>query len=585
MKKTLLFGIACLALGMSAQSVVEPKILEEFYAYKISPDGKWINSDTGNGEIVIYNLETGEYNVFYNMSLGNGNAFALNGVAVGTEYNGGSMPVIFKGGIAINPKGIKEYGYASINGITADATRITGIVLNERSSGVDDEENQMYIPYVADITEDGNCSSVTLLPHPDKDFFDLTPQYCSATWISSDGKTILGQLIDYSGMFLQPIVYRQDEAGEWSYSLPTKPLFNPEHIVLPEFPVFDDSLYPEPTNYMSKEMAEMYQEDIEYWRAHFMEDPDLEYPGNHLEDYMTDEEVAAYNEAVTIYNEYAEEFNEKIDAYYTARDAIIDSSVSFVQNASTMNSEGTIAALTGKKYIETGGFMPEEQNPTYIIDLVNDNVEKLESKYTDIYPQQVLNGGIILGSTPTAAYIASYVYVPGTEDYVPIEEYMAAGNPGAVEWMNEHLVHELIIGGGGGGIDPYAEVAQDDVEYGTAMLSGLGMASEDLSVFAGAVTAYMYDPVLTYMTYVFGDLTSGVKAVALPDNSMIKVRNGGVLDVNGEAADLSVVDLSGRKVFGMQNAAGTVETKLKSGIYIVTYTDAQGRRVAMKCRM
>lgn len=577
--------MACLAAAsVWAQSAVAPKIINEFYAQKISPNGEWIYSNPENGEIIIYNLKTDEYNLFYDMSLGNGNVFALDGTAVGSTDTGLSKAMVLKGQSAINPGELAKYSEASINGITANATRIVGIVRNQRSSGADDEEHQMYLPYVADLMADGNCSPITILPHPEKDFFGLTPQYCSATWVSSDGKTILGQLIDYSGMFIQPIVYRQDQAGEWSYSLPSERLFNPDHIVLPEMPVFDESLYPNPAKFMSEEMAEMYKEDMEYWKDHYMEDPDLPYPDDHLEDYMTYEEILEYNEAVMVYNEYAQEYNQKLEDYFIARYAIIDSSVSFVQNASTMNSEGTMAALTSQTLVETGELDPMEVNDTYIIDLTNDNIEKLESKYTNIFPQQVLNDGIILGATPTSAYIATYVYVPGAEDYVPIQDYMEEGNPGAVAWMNEHLVHELIVGGGGG-IDPYAAEAHDDVIYDTVMLSGLGMASEDLSIFAGAVTAYMYDPAVTYMTYVFNSLTSGVKAVAISGNSVVRALKGGVLDVMGEVTDLSVVDLSGRKVFGMQNASGSVETGLNSGIYIVTYTDAQGQRVSAKCRM
>lgn len=580
MKKTLIMGIVCLSMTASyAQTVVEPKILEEFYAQKISPNGTWLYSDANTGETIIYNLETDKYNLFYNMSLGNGNAIALDGTAVGSSESGRAS--IFKGSKAIIPSSFSGYAYSSINGITADASRIVGIVSNNRNTGTDDEENQMYFPYVADIDADGKCKEITILPHPDKDFFGLVPQYSSATWVSNDGKTILGQLIDYSGMFLQPIVYRQDEAGEWSYTLPTKDMFNPYNIEVPEFPEFDYSLFPEPTNFMTEEMKALYEEDIEYWRDHYMEDPDLPYPGDFLEDYMTHEGIMAYNEAVEIYNDYVYVFNEEIELYYEARNAILDSSVSFVQNASTMNQEGTIAALTGKIFVETGSELPMEVNNTYLIDLVSDEVTMLNSKYTNIYPQQVLTGGLIVGATPTAPYIATYVYVPGAEDYVPVEEYMAAGNPGAVEWMKLNLMHELITGGDNGGIQPYSAEPLD-LTYDTVMLSGLGMASEDFSVFAGAVTAYMYDPVLYYMTYVFRDLTSGVQSVSVSDDSVVKPMRGGVLAVNDNVTDLSVVDLSGRKVFGVHNAVGNVETNLKSGIYIVTFIDAQGQRVSMK---
>lgn len=578
MKKTLLLGIACLAVaGGYAQAGVEPKVLEEFYGQKMSPDGKWIYSNPGLGESVIYDLSTDKFYVFYEIYLGNGNSIANNGTCVGATESG--QAIVIKGEKNFTPSAFENYWFSTINGITTDATKVVGIVANPKSGGSDDDDNQMYLPYISDIDADGNCGELIFLPHPSKDFIGLTPQYCSATWISDDGKTILGQLIDNSGMFIQPIYYRQDESGEWSYFLPSEPLYNPEHIVLPEYPgEFDDSLYPEPTDYMTPEKAEEYNEDLEYWREN-MSDPNVAYPGDHLEDYMTIEQAMAYNEAVEAYNEYVTEYNEKMFDYLNTRNAIFNSSPSFVQNASALNAEGTVASLTSLYVVDDGGEMPQTLYGAYSLDLVSGKMTEIKTNINGLIAGQVLDGNIFLSSTSAGEYPAAYVYLPGAEGFIPVQDYFAETNPGAVSWMEEKLVHELAPDPIGGS-DPYSAGTRADDRM--ALISGLGMASRDFSVYAGAVPAYMFDPVLYYLTYVFDGLSTEVKSISVADNSALKIMRDGVMAISGEVTDLAVVDLSGRKVFGMQNANGVINTNLKRGIYVVTYTDAEGQRVSRK---
>ncbi|MBD5358949.1 MAG: hypothetical protein HDR88_18485 [Bacteroides sp.] len=577
--KILLSGLLMLVSGsLIAQAAAEPLILEEFYGQKISPNGKYIYSDTGQGEVLIYNLETNEWNAFYGTALGNGNSLINDGTGVGTS---GGRGAIIKGSETLTPSAFSRYPYSNIHGVTYDCTRITGVVGNPYSGGSTDENNQMYLPFVADIDADGNCNDLTLLPYPDKDFFGLTPQYCSATWISRDGKTILGQLIDYSGMFLQPIVYREDEAGEWSYSLPTQSIFNPEHIEIPPYPgEFDYSREPDPLDYMSDEQREEYLEDYDWWTTEGRFDQDL-YP--EPTNYMTEENAEEYSELFNAYVDYINEYNSQISDYLNARDAIFVTSISFEQAAIAMNTEGTIAALTSKKAVRSG-YGPGEKYDTCILDLTDDSISFIDTKYDNIFAEQVLKDGIILGSTPTAAYVASYVYVPGSADYIPVEDYIAAHNPEAASWMQDNLVHELYVDNG---VEPYMDNDVNPYDVGTSMemLSGLGAASEDFSVFAGSVTAYMYHETLYYLTYVFTDLeTSSIKRVSIDDNDAVKVMPDGVIDIAGEVADLSIFDLSGRKVLSMPRAEGQVSTGLTRGIYVVSYFDVNGQQVSQKIK-
>lgn len=87
---------------------------------------------------------------------------------------------------------------------------------------------------------------------------------------------------------------------------------------------------------------------------------------------------------------------------------------------------------------------------------------------------------------------------------------------------------------------------------------------------------------MAYLTYLFTDLVgSGVKAVST-DNSIVKATRGGILTINGSVSDLGVFDISGRQLFKTDKAQGTVITNVKNGIYVLSYTDKEGKKVSTK---
>ena len=575
--------MACMAAFSSfGQSAGKPFVIDEFYAQKISPDGKWLYGITESDEGVIFNLETMEYLAFYERSLGCGNVFALDGTAVGSNTTAGEA-IIIKNGKEVEQNNLNKYWYSNIHGITADGTLAVGVVGNEGSTGGIDDVKQTYLPFVGEVDENGECGNLTILPHPDKDFFGRVPQYSSANWISDDGKTVVGQMVDYSGFFIQPIVYRQDNAGGWSYILPTESIFNPLHIEIPEYPgEFDDSREPNPLNYMTEDKQEEYIEDMEYW-SESSEDGSFDednYPGDNLDYYMTPEKYAEYVVAMDEYYNYFYEYNDEINAYLDAFYYVIDTSVPFLQNASTLNRQGTLAAFTSRQYVETGDFEPEPVYSIYLYDIEKGELSKIESKYTGIILGQVIADNVVIGSTTDeSAYPLCYVYKPGAEDFIPLEEYFSMTNPAAAEWMKENLVHEF-LDSGDSGVDPYAAATRAD--SAGVMVSGYGVASDDFSVFAGGVPAYLWSTTVGYQTYIFGDLTSRVKTVYASDDSALKVLGNGVIAVTGSVRYLAVTDLSGRIMFSANEASGAIETNLNRGIYVVTYTDANGRRLSQK---
>ncbi|MCM1490339.1 MAG: hypothetical protein NC095_05880 [Muribaculum sp.] len=570
MKKSLLFCMMCLtAAGMSAQAV--PEVLPYLYGQKVSPDGKWIVGENPEGSIVVFDRtdDPSKAGVFEEVYFGNGNTFAADGTCVGSTYS--DEGVIYKDGEMIMVESLSTQKFCALNGITLDGSRICGTLSNPTM----EKGGVMFVPFYMDLNETGEYGDPVYLPYPDKDFTGHAPQYVSAVWISNDGKTMLGQVVDDSGMFIYPIVYKADASGEWSYTLPTESLWNPNHLELPEDPGDFNLKYVEPTDYMTAEQQQEYDEAYQNWQASGY-DPDL-YP-NYV-DFMSEDERAAYEKAAEEYNEAAATYNEKIQVYLETRNQIYEESVPFLQNGFAMNSDGTKFAAASETYVDDpSSWWPVAVYETYVFDIENGTYSKIESKYTDIVPNQVLAGGEIIGSTPASGEITlSYVYLPGSSDYVPLEEYLATTNPGVAEWIDNNLMCYVLT-------DYDWETGEET--YSEALNTGHASVSDDFSVIASGLFAYMLpDEELAenvFITYVFADLqTSGVNGV-VASNSDVKVMRGGVLSVSNTVSDLAVYDLSGRKLFNLANAKGNVNTNLKHGVYIVTYKDMEGNNQSKK---
>lgn len=565
--------------GASAWAAATPEILPLLYAQYVSIDGKWLTGSLADGSSLLYDRTTSaeEAGVFEEVYFGNGNTIALDGTAVGSTYQ--DEAVLFKGTEMIYVDALTEYRFSTLNGITPDGSRVCGLISNPNIA----TEGQMYAPIYMDLDENGEYSKVNLLPHPEKDFSGSTPQYCNATWISQDGKTILGQVIDTSGMFIYPIVYKQDAAGEWSYSLPSESLWNPNNIVIPENPGDFDMKVPSVKDYMTEENREKYNEDYLAWQQSGYQE-DL-YPDNHLEDYMTQEEADEYNAYVDEYNAQVSVYNEKLLAFLNTRAQVYDESAPFIQNACAMNVEGTKFVSTAVRLEENNDpdpwSRPAEIYVNFIFDIEAGTFQKIESKYSEVMGHQILANGDILACTPANAMAGtptiSYVYKKGSEDFIPFEEYMAENNTAAAEWIQENLTADILTG--------YDYETEEEI-YTSMCVTGIVSASDDFSVVAGGVFAYMLPKEewidYGYITYLFTDLEgSGVKASSM-DNSSVKAIRGGVLAISGSVSNLCIYDMAGRQLFNAAKAHGTVNTDIKNGVYILCYTDKEGNEVSKK---
>ncbi len=570
MKKTLLIG-AVLSLMAGQMIAGEPVILPEFYTITMSPNGKFVAGEIENA--TIYDVEKGDFVDYLNSQLGNGNCMALNGLVVGSAME---AAVIMKDGEEILPTSFEKYPLSYLQGITPDATRVCGVMSNlDNQIG---NEGMMYVPFYADFNADGTLGEPHVLPNPDKDYTGRIPQYSSAVWISNDGKTILGQVTDYAGFLQYPIVYKQDDKGDWTYSLPSEKLINPNHLTIPEDPGEFLLTPPEPLDYMSPENKAKYEEAFNAWVASgYQQDLYPEYG-----DYMTPEQIEAYNAASDEYNTAAQAYNDKLNAYNDALFAILDESVNFEQNSMAISPDGKKFVMAAKSE-EPGDFMPVEITVNYIFDLTDNTYSPINSVYKEVAANFFLSDGTLVGSTPmpgpwSASPLPpeSYIKIAGASDFEPIEKYLAATNPEAAEWMDKNLKHEMEVG--------YDENNDWAPIYEEVMFSGHLGVSDDMTVISGGVLAYNFSDEYTYMSYLMTGLQSGVDEIVAEkvSNISIKSAKGGVLVINGGAADVTVYDLAGRAVYSASGVSGLVNTGLGSGIYVVSAKGQGNEAVSAK---
>lgn len=494
MKKSFLFGITlCSAVALNLQASEQPVIVDGFYAYYLSSNGKWLGSEAGTAAIL--NMETGKVTYYNDASLGLGNCVADNGDAVGDRTGVG---VVMSQGIAVTPEPLRTYRESFINCITPDGSKISGFVMNPNVSSMVDENAIAYIPFYCERDENGKWSDLVLLPHPEKDFFGYTPQYITTLSISEDGNTIVGQVTDSFGRMTYPVVFQKDEDNNWDYSTPSESLFNPNKIVLPPNPWSAMPEAPEYADYMSPEMLELYEEDLWLWSINDPSNPltPLEEP-NPI-DYMTSAEKEKYIAALNEYKDYYYDHIEEFEAYDEKYYEIMISSAKFGLNDLVMDLSGNFIVSPAISEDENG----DDIAKTYIFNIAEKTFTSFDSKFRNVLPIQILSDGTIVGATPMMDVPTSFLLFPGTEDYIPFNDYLADTNPACHDWINKTIPN------------------------GTGRVS----VNDDLTLFAGGLTPNQYakEPVYFYTTYLIGENLpeiSGVDKIINEDDGYYRVYN------------------------------------------------------------
>lgn len=436
MKKVLL---ALLGIGSSfgAWAGVETKIVNDVLV-GLSCDGRYASSEF-YGSIVIYDLDTDEYFSYEesetrSYGVGNGNFWGNTGMVGYIDNTGGSA--IWRGGrwnrlplAAEDPAGM-----GNANGLTPDMSRICG----NASTGVGlvlDDAKLMVYPCYWDRNANNSYGQQKPLPYPTSDLLGQVPQYVTALSITEDGKTIWGQITSGNGFFHEPIVYRQDEKGEWSYDLPMRSVCLPEGIEIIPYPG-DGPAIPSMENFMTEEELAAY--DAAYEK--YLENPSAMKEPKY-EDFMTIEEIEEYNKALEPHIEWYAKYKE----YEAMLVEVMEKGLSFAFNLLYVSPNGRYVAMCSQISYHSGLGETTSLYTPYLYDSVTGEFTCIGIEGYSMLVTAVNNDGEVLGYIDAGGADLAQVYQAKSGKWIPYVDYLTARAPELKEWIAENWTHEVEV--------------------------------------------------------------------------------------------------------------------------------------------
>lgn len=559
MKKLLLLGAA--ALTAAGAMAAEPRIVDNAAVMAIAPDGSFFISNI-YGHLSIINTadgsimgEWGSQDEEY--SAGYGTCVSSDGTIAGATPLAAAY---YKNGVwtELNVPKLGVMNFA--NGITPDGKMIVGTVGTTELT-TEDTPEPMVVPAYWVLQEDGTYSECHILPYPAVDFSGRVPQYVVAISPSADGNTIAGYLRDYSGYFNQPIVFHRNADGEWEYTIDNS-FPNPDHLVFPEYPG-EYSDYPEAKDYMTEEEIEAYNEALNaYWSD----------GGNYPDyvDFMSDEEKTEYEAAVAAWEAGQEEWQVKYDAFEEVL-------VQCLQNGRSIEMNDIKVTPAFDKIYSTTQIIEDDEDPwqitvtntPIIFDMTTLSPTTLDPK--NVAPSSIGEDGTIFGFRDEQMVGRfAMVYLPGAEEPITLKEYFQAVNPETASWIEENMTHEIMA------YDPETwEPFTKNVE-----LTGMPIVTPDLSTVVTFVeNSWDWDSDVYYFSYILPGKASGVKAVENGDTLKVKALKGGRIYVSDTASEVTVYDMNGAIVFRAEPKSTLIQTGLNSGAYIVKVASKDDSKV------
>lgn len=469
MKKLLLLtGVSAISLAAFAADGTEPTKINDAFIQKISSNGKYAVSLLSESRLDIINLETGERDSYryteendasyYN---GIGKCISDNGILVGgTTF---SSAEYWKDGdwhVLPLPDGAVYSNTA--NAITPDGSRICGMI---GVGGIAlDGDNLMVAPCIWNAEADG-FSMPVMLPYPKQDYAGRMPQYVKAIDISGDGKTIVGMVTDAVGYINYPILYFEDNEGNWNYKIPHEDLLVPKGFEIPTYPGEYTGEYPMPTDYMTDEELEAYNEALtKYYNGELEEEP------NCL-DYMSGEDKEAFEKIMVEYNTWYEKFQ----AWSAAMTEIQEYCPSYQNNSVCISEDGLTYGCT----ISEGGGFPwggQSTNNVWVFDINSDNITKYDQQ-DNLCLTYLANGGIVVSSTPVSYFEPSNSFILKDGEVIDMYAWMNTKMPEYASWMKQNMEFEYE------GYDPETWDIVNIKEF----MTGHATSNPDLSILSLSV--------------------------------------------------------------------------------------------------
>lgn len=531
--------------------------------YSISENGKYACS-ANEGVVVLWNTEkdnnTTTFDDQYYYCDGVSNDGMMAGSVGPTGYE---QPIIFTTGktIYLPMPEDRVWAYGSARGISSDGKFVCGH-LSDASVNIMDNTTAI-IPVVWEI--DGDNITCTILPYAEKDFTGRCPQGYHPLLVSESKNRILGRQIDYSGFGGAIIVWDRTAPGEpWTYTILGEDLQYKDGPDFPEYP--DEPKNIEYSDYMTEEEIAAYETAYNNWCNNG-------YVGNapKREEYITDEtRKAQYLEAVEEYNKAAEEYNNKVNEFYNIYyERKSDYSLDLYSFSGSFNGR-YVGCLVTKMEFDDYGWPTDVPYPCYYD--IDDNCKLTildDEKYANFgLSGRISDNGDLAVSKPARATMFdarnSYVITAGDNKIVNVYEYLGKTNEGKVN-------RQTFADGGlefswtGYDMETYEQVeVKDSILVGTLLLSADGKNAAGFTTDPNTFTITSW--ALNSFTTTGINTAKVSKAEAVLRSNIIE---DGVIEFVADVENAALFDLSGAALYSGKPQGSSIAAPAQEGIYIL----------------
>lgn len=561
MIKQLLFS--SLLLVPCAQSMAQSiKKADNVTMYNLSENGKYACASK-EGIATLWNTEKDNELTTFNDDYYYCDCVSNDGLMAGSiGAMGKEKPIVYTAEkiIYLPMPEDRVWAYGSARGISSDGKMVCGL-LSDGSVNIMDNVTAI-IPFVWEF--DGDNITCTELPYPEKDFTGRYPQGFHPLIVSEDKNCILGREIDYSGMSGVFIVWNRTAPGEpWTYKILGEDIIYKDG---PEFPEFPDE--PQKVNYedyMTEEELEAYNKAYDdWWNGEILGD------APEASDYINDpEKKEAYIEAYNKYQQEQSEYTKQVfafmDIYYQRRTDYTFNVYSFSGSCN-----GRYVGCTLEKSDTSTGFPQPVYYPCYY-DLENDKFISLEEDQYKNYGigVRITDNGDVVISNPAKAvqYNArnSFVIPAGQDKAVPVYEFLGSKNDGKI---NRQTFVDAGFEFSWEGYDPET---YDPIEIKDSLLVGTAMLSADGKNAVGFNT----DPsTLLYGCWALNNFVStGITSAKVNNNTEAVLRSNvienGTIEFVADVEKATLFDLNGAKLYSCTPAGNSMTVPANKGIYVL----------------
>lgn len=564
MKKVLLLSLSSI-VAASAVAYDGGKVFTDAYFQCVSPNGQYVVGDR-LGNLSIYDRSLQDPITFLadddnEYITGLGNSVSNTGIVLCNKNTTVEKPTYWYDGEWYEVS-VPEGGYfgAQLHGITPDASRIVGCVDASGLPGT--TYTSMQSPAYWDRQEDGSYGEYHLLPCPTKDFAGHEPQYITATYVSENGKVVAGQVFDRTGMYIQPIIYTQDDNGEWSYNMPLAAFY--DITMCPEEPG-EEPDRPSAKKMLTEEQMAQYNAAVDAWKA----EGGSNATKPQYADFLTEEQAAELETAMADYEAAYAIWEEQMLAYNEFWDYL----PRFAPNDIRMSPDGTVISTNNEMMIN-------RWYSTYIPTVIDTATGELNTIYFEEQGEEPLIITQIIDANTYIAFNTIQAIKPsgfvinkgqyGEMSLTNIYDYLCNTTPEVKTWAEENLRHE---------VSTWDDELDQEVT-GYEVYTGMTVTSADMSVIAISTSSEYWEDIPTPYAYVIDlNAESGVTNITV-NNSKLGFDTTGNLTLGDDVTSAQVYDLSGRLVL----SEGENASQLASGLYIIRALRNDGTTVAAKVR-